>query len=185
MTNEMTGKSNLFTTRELVLIPLFAVLTAICSWISVPTEVPFTLQTFAVFLALLVLGGRRGTFSVLVYLLLGAVGVPVFAGFTGGIGIMLGTTGGYLLGFILIGAVYWTLTRFLGEKLWVQISGMVIGLIICYVFGTAWFIYLYSKEAAITLADAMKWCVTPFIPFDLLKMAAAFIVASRVKKYVR
>ncbi|MEI3229118.1 MAG: biotin transporter BioY [Lachnospiraceae bacterium] len=90
-------------TRDMVYIAIFAVLIAICSWISIPTTVPFTLQTFAVFLAVGVLGGKRGTLSILIYLLLGAIGVPVFAGFTGGIGIVLGTTGGYIIGFLFSG----------------------------------------------------------------------------------
>ena len=83
-------------TRDLARAALFAALIAICSWISIPTAVPFTLQTFAVFLALGVLGGKLGTLSVAVYLLLGAVGLPVFAGFQGGLGALLGATGGYL-----------------------------------------------------------------------------------------
>lgn len=70
-------------TYDLVYIAVFAVLMAVCSWISVPTAVPFTLQTFAVFMAVGVLGGRRGTMSVALYIILGAVGVPVFAGMTG------------------------------------------------------------------------------------------------------
>ena len=80
-------------TYDLVYIAVFAVLMAVCSWISVPTAVPFTLQTFAVFMAVGVLGGRRGTMAVALYIILGAVGVPVFAGMTGGIGILTGTTG--------------------------------------------------------------------------------------------
>ena len=81
-------------TLDMVYIALFAVLIAVCSWISIPTTVPFTLQTFGVFVTVGVLGGKRGSLAVLIYLLLGAIGVPVFAGFTGGMGIMLGNTGG-------------------------------------------------------------------------------------------
>ena len=81
-------------TLDMAYIGLFAVVIAICSWISIPTVVPFTLQTFAVFLAVAVLGGKRGTLSVIVYVLLGAVGLPVFSGFKGGIGVLLNTTGG-------------------------------------------------------------------------------------------
>ena len=90
MTNEVDTNTavqkNIFSTKDMTLIAMFAVLMAVCSWISIPTQVPFTLQTFAVFCTLGVLGGKRGFFAVLVYVLLGAVGVPVFAGFTGGIG---------------------------------------------------------------------------------------------------
>ena len=82
--------TNKFKTIDMVYIAVFAVLIAICSWISIPTTVPFTLQTFAVFLAVGVLGGKRGSLSVLIYILLGAVGIPVFAGFSGGFGNLLG-----------------------------------------------------------------------------------------------
>ena len=88
-----------FKAKDLCYTALMAVLISVCSWISIQTVVPFTMQTFAVFCALELLGGTRGTMAVAVYLLLGAVGVPVFAGFTGGVGILFGTTGGYLLGF--------------------------------------------------------------------------------------
>ena len=83
---------------------------------SIPTTVPFTLQTCAVFLAVGVLGGKRGTLSILIYLLLGAIGVPVFAGFTGGIGIVLGTTGGYIIGFLFSGLIMWAMEQLLGKK---------------------------------------------------------------------
>ena len=92
--------TNKFKTIDMVYIAVFAVLIAICSWISIPTTVPFTLQTFAVFLAVGVLGGKRGSLSVLIYILLGAVGIPVFAGFSGGFGVLLGQTGGYIVGFL-------------------------------------------------------------------------------------
>ena len=79
-------------TRDLTYVALCAVLIAVCAWISIPAPVPFTLQTFGIFAALTLLGGRRGCYAVAVYLLLGLVGLPVFAGFQGGIGALLGTT---------------------------------------------------------------------------------------------
>ena len=98
-------------TLDMAYIGLFAVVITICSWISIPTVVPFTLQTFAVFLAVAVLGGKRGTLSVIVYVLLGAVGLPVFSGFKGGIGVLLNTTGGYIIGFIFSALLMWPLKR--------------------------------------------------------------------------
>lgn len=91
----------------MVQIALFAAIIAVCSWIQIPMTVPFTMQTFAVFCALATLGGKGGTISILIYIVLGAVGVPVFAGFTGGIGILFGTTGGYIIGFLFTGLLYW------------------------------------------------------------------------------
>lgn len=100
--------------QSMAYIALFAVVMAVCSWISIPIlEVPYTLQTFAVFLAVGVLGGKRGTLAVLVYILLGAVGVPVFAGFTGGLGYLLGNTGGYIIGFLFTALLMWLLEALL------------------------------------------------------------------------
>ena len=90
-------------TLDIVYCAIGVALIAVCSWITVPMTVPFTLQTLAVFAVLLLLGGERGTIATLVYVLMGAIGIPVFAGFSGGLGILLGSTGGYIIGFIFIG----------------------------------------------------------------------------------
>lgn len=103
-------------TIDLVYIALGAVLISICSWISIPTTVPFTMQTFAVFFVLSALGGKRGTVAIIVYILLGAVGIPVFSNFTSGIGILLGNTGGYIVGFVFIGLVYWLFVHYSEKK---------------------------------------------------------------------
>ena len=101
-----TATTNRSKTYDMVCIAVFAVIIAICSWISIPATVPFTLQTFAIFLTVGVLGGKKGSLAVLVYILLGAVGVPVFAGFSAGIGILFGNTGGYIVGFLEIGRAH-------------------------------------------------------------------------------
>lgn len=174
------------TTKELVLMALMSVIIAVCSWISIPTTVPFTLQTFGVFMAVGLLGGKRGTISVLVYILLGAVGIPVFAGFSGGIGVLFGTTGGYIVGFLLSGLVYWALTAALGEKLPIMIIAMVLGLTVCYAFGTAWFMIVYAKNTeAVGLMTALGWCVFPFIIPDCIKIALAIVLSKQLKKYVK
>lgn len=130
----------------MVYIAIFAVIIAVCSWISVPMVVPFTLQTFGVFCAVGLLGGKRGTLSVLIYVLLGAVGVPVFAGFSSGIGTLFGVTGGYIMGFIFTALIYWLITAIFGKKLWAIILGMVLGLLACYAFGTIWFMVVYAQK---------------------------------------
>jgi biotin transport system substrate-specific component len=162
-----------------------AALTAVCSWISIPSTVPFTLQTFAVFCVLSLLGGKRGTVSIIIYILLGAVGMPVFAGFTGGIGILLGTTGGYIIGFILMGLLFWLAEHFFGDALPVRIVSMLAGLLVCYAFGTGWFLWVYARQSgAIGIGTALSWCVLPFILPDLAKMALAVGIAGRVKKFI-
>ena len=175
-----------FTTLEMVYVAIFGALLAVCSQIQIPLTVPITLQTFGVFIALEILGGKKGFFSVLVFILLGAIGIPVFAGFTGGLGVLFGSTGGYILGFILTAGIYWIAEKTLGGKLWVRISAMVLGLILCYVFGTAWFMFIYARDnGAITLGQALGWCVIPFLLPDAVKMAVAFVLGGRLKQYVK
>ena len=174
-----------FRTKDLCYMALMAVLIAVCSWISIQTVVPFTLQTFAVFCALELLGGARGTIAVAVYLLLGAVGVPVFAGFTGGLGILLGSTGGYLLGFLLTGLVYWLFER-LGRSLWLRVAALLLGLALCYAFGTLWFIEVYSRaNGPLSVMTALSWCVLPFLLPDGLKLALALLLSARVKPLLK
>ena len=174
-----------FRVVDLTYMAVGAALTAVCSWISIPSTVPFTLQTFAVFCVLSLLGGKRGTVSIVIYILLGAVGMPVFAGFTGGIGILLGTTGGYIIGFILIGLLFWLAERFFGNALPVRIVSMLAGLLVCYAFGTGWFLWVYARQSgAVGIGTALSWCVLPFILPDLAKMALAVGIAGRVKKFI-
>ena len=173
-------------TRDLVYCAMFAVLMAICSWISIPAAVPFTLQTFGVFLTVGILGGKCGSLAVFVYLLLGAVGIPVFSGFKGGIGALFGTTGGYIVGFLLLALVMWGMEAMLGKKSWVLISSMLLGLIVCYAFGTAWFMLVYAKTSgAIGIMTALSWCVFPFLIPDLIKMGVAFLLAKRIANLIR
>lgn len=175
--NRVMGK-----TYDMVYIGMFAVLMAICSWISIPTAIPFTLQTFAVFLAVGVLGGRRGTMAVLVYILLGAAGIPVFSGFTGGVGILMGNTGGYIIGFLFTALFMWGMEKVLGQKSWVLLVSMVLGVIICYAFGTAWFMLMYAQNTGmVTLAAVLGWCVIPFLVPDGIKIALAFILSKRLR----
>ena len=180
--DKLNASSRKFRTIELAYIAVGAALIAACSWISIPLTVPFTLQTFAVFFVLAALGGRRGTWSILVYILLGAVGVPVFAEFTSGIGILLGNTGGYILGFLLSGLVYLLMIKLFGNKLYIEITALLLGLALCYTFGTAWFMYVYAKaNGAVGLGTVLSWCVFPFILPDLIKLGLALTVARRVQ----
>lgn len=170
---------------DLTYVSIFVALMAICSWISIPSAVPFTLQTFAVFMAVGLLGGKLGTLAVIVYIILGSIGIPVFAGFTGGIGILFGSTGGYIFGFILTALSYWLITKIFGRKTWVIVIAMVIGLLLCYAFGTIWFMFLYARTSGpVSLAAALGWCVIPFIIPDVIKIALALIITKGVGRYV-
>ena len=172
-------------TYDMVYIAIFAVLMAICSWISIPMAVPFTLQTFGVFMAVGILGGKRGTFAVLIYIILGAIGVPVFAGFSGGIGVLLSSTGGYIVGFLFSALVMWGMEALWGKKPVVQILSMIVGLIVCYALGTIWFMIIYARDTgAVGLGTVLGWCVIPFIIPDLVKIALAYVLSRRLRNYV-
>lgn len=170
-------------TRDITYVGLFVALMAICSWISIPAAVPFTLQTFAVFLAVAALGGKRGALAVLVYTLLGAVGLPVFSGFSGGVGVLLGPTGGYIIGFLLAVLVMWALSRRPDEGIVRCMLHMLAGLVVLYTFGTAWFMFVYMRaNGAVSVMTVLSWCVVPFILPDVCKIALAAVIARRVRK---
>lgn len=155
---------------------IFAALMAVCAWISIPVpDIAFTMQTFAVFLTLGLLGGKWGTVSILIYLLLGCVGLPVFSGFQGGFGVLLGVTGGYIWGFLAAGLVYWAL-----EKL-CKPFGFIAGILCCYLCGSLWF-SLYAGSAGL-LAAVVK-CVVPYLIPDAVKLTLAYALSRRLKKYV-
>ena len=185
MAEEMIRKKSGSKTLDLVYAAAAAALIAVCSWITVPGEVPFTLQTFAVFFALYALGGKRGTVAVIVYILLGAVGLPVFSGFKGGIGAILGTTGGYIVGFVFSALIVWLTERW-QKNIWLKILFSAAALAVCYAFGTLWFLYVYARNTGpVSVITALSWCVFPFIPFDAAKLAIAMLLASRLKKHIK
>ena len=169
--------------RNMALCALFAALMAVCAWVSIPVgDVAYTLQSLAVALALLLLGGKGGTLAVTLYLLLGAVGLPVFSGFRGGIGALLGPTGGYLLGFALWALVYWLLTAIRPSRQWVSLAGLVVGLLACYGFGTLWYARLYMGGSAFGLV--LLTCVVPYLLPDGVKLGLAWVLRRRLKRFV-
>lgn len=172
-------------TADLTLTALFAAVMAVCSWISVPAAVPFTMQTFAVFFTVALLGGRLGTLTVLVYLVLGMLGIPVFAGFSGGIYYLMGPTGGYIVGFFFSALFMWIIESMTGSFRAVVIS-MVPALAICYAFGTAWFVIVYTRtNGDISTGSALAMCVLPYIAPDALKIVLASVLSRRLRPMFR
>ena len=172
--------------KDIVLISLSVTLIIICSWISIPLMVPFTMQTFAVFTIIGLLGTKRSTIAILIYILIGAIGIPVFSEFTGGLGRLLGSTGGYIIGFIFTALISGFIIDKLGKSSIAMIFSMIIGLLTCYLFGTAWFIYIYTNTTdPIGIMTALSWCVFPFIIPDLLKISLAVLIVKRVSKYIQ
>ena len=183
MKNSGSKTKPTFRAADLASIGIFAAIIALCSWVSIPTTVPFTLQTFGVFAALSILGGRNGFFAVLTYLLLGATGIPVFSGFKGGLAALAGNTGGYLLGFLLLAGIYWLITSLAGNKTVVKAVSLTVGLLTCYAFGTAWFMVLYIRNnGTVSLLTVLGWCVFPFLIPDAVKLLLALLLSAKVKK---
>ena len=164
--------------REMTRCGIFAALLAVCAWLSIPFgDQAVSLQSFGLFLALGLLGGRGGMVTVLVYLLLGAVGLPVFSGFRGGIAVLLGPTGGYLWGFLVACATYWLLENRLQPWL-----NMILGMAVCYACGTAWYFFMYAPGA---LWPVILTCVVPYLLPDSLKLLLSLSVTRKIKGLIR
>lgn len=177
-----TSGGRRFSPADLCLCALFAAIIAVCAWVTVPTPIPFTLQSLGVFAALTVLGGQKGGLAILVYLLSGLVGLPVFAGFKGGPGALFDATGGYLLGFLVLAAVYWLFTR-RTHRLRRQVLGLALGQLLCYGIGTAWFMVLYTRTTGpVGIGTALLWCVVPFVIPDGVKLWLAVLLGKRLNR---
>ena len=159
--------------RNMVRCALFAALMAICAWISLPIGgVPVTLQTFGLYLTLLVLGGKLGSISIGIYLCLGFLGLPVFSGFQGGAGVLLGPTGGFLFGFMLTALLYWLIVSLLGRSWFIKLISLIFTTFISYFIGFLWF----SKFSVSSF-----WLFSaPFILPDLGKVCLAIFLAKRL-----
>lgn len=182
---EQTTSKKIFTVKEMAFTAMFAALLAVCSWISIPLSVPITLQTFAVFAAIALMGTKCSFTAIGVWILLCAAGVPVLSGFKGGIGSLTGPTGGYILGFLLCPLIVGGIEKLLGKKLPIKAAAMLIALVICYAFGTVWYVVLYSRGGSeISFIGALKICVIPFAAFDCIKIALALILDNRIGKLI-
>ena len=166
--------------RELCQMSIFVAIIAVCSQIIIPMPygVPMTLQTFAIPLTGFVLGAKNGTIAVLIYVLLGLVGAPVFAGFAGGIGVVFGRTGGFILAFPLM-----ALAAGLGSKknntLWL-IMWLAIGAIILYTSGMLVFSFITSNS----LMTSFAFVVVPFIPSEIIKIIMVVVLGNLIKRVI-
>lgn len=168
-------------TKQLAVTGLMAALFCVLGpWaLQLPfSPVPFSLGTLAIYFVVTVLGRKLGTLSVLIYILLGAVGLPVFTNFSGGLGKLLGPTGGYILGYIFMALICGYFVDKRPGSLALTAAGMVLGTIVLYLFGTLWLAY----QANLSFSAALAAGVIPYIPGDLVKMAAGVVAGSQVRK---
>jgi len=169
-------------TNGMILCALFAALTGVGGLIAIPlpfTPVPITLQTFFTFLAGAILGKYLGALSQLIYLLLGVVGLPVFAKGSSGIGVLLGPTGGYLIGFIpaafLVG---YLLERREKPSFGLIFLAMVVGVVAIYLPGVGWLMWV----ARMNLVKALLLGVLPFMPGDAVKIVVGALIMKRATR---
>ena len=166
-------------TKDLTAAALFAALTAVCSQLAIPTpwDVPINLATMAVFLAAGTLGWKWATVSQIIFLALGAVGVPVFAGFRGGLACLVGPTGGYLIGYVAAALLTGLLIEALPRRTAAMPVAMVCGLAVCYALGTV----MYAAVTAPPFLSALFLGVVPYLPGDAVKIAVATLICARVR----
>ena len=173
------------TTKELTLSALCAAICAIFSTITIPASpVPFTLGVFGVLLVSSAFGARIGTLSSLIFILVGAVGLPVFSNFQGGVGVLLSPTGGYIASYIpmaFVAGMAADRNKHGKRQFLSSLSGCFLSLIICYCLGTLWFMLTTGKSAG----EAFLLCVLPFIGFDALKCAFAAFLGIQIKKRMK
>ncbi len=171
--------------RQLTMIALMAALICVLGPFSIPlpfSPVPISFCNLAVYIAVFLLGMKEGTVSVIIYVLLGLAGLPVFSGFSGGIGKVLGPTGGYIIGYIflaIIGGFF--VDRFYSKKklgLVLIFVGFVLGTICLYAFGTAWL----AKGASLSFSAALMAGVIPYIPGDIIKILIAIFLGKTLKE---
>ena len=169
-------------TRGLVFCALFTALIVILSQLQIPIgPVPISLATLGVMLCGLLLGWRFGALAVCAYILLGAVGVPVFAGFQGGVGRLVGPTGGYIVGYLFYALLAGLEIPRLQESFFGRCILLLLGTAVCYGLGTFWFMQATGR----TLGESLSLCVIPFLPGDAAKIVLASFLTPRLRKAMR
>lgn len=168
-------------TRRLCLCALFTALIAVCAQIVIPIPmVPISLALFAVHLTGALLGPKYGSAVCVAYAVLGCCGLPVFANFMGGPGVLFGKTGGYVLGYIFCALIVGLVAR--RYQGYLQLcGGMALGVVACYLFGTVWFLVV----TGLPLSVALGYCVLPFLPGDAAKIALAALLAKKLRPHLK
>lgn len=176
-----TAPKSKFNLKHLTLTGLMAAVLCILAPISfrIPiSPVSISLGFLAIYFVTSVLGMKLGTLSVVIYILLGLAGLPVFSGFLGGPGPLFGPTGGYILGYLFMAPICGFFVDRWGDKLLMRFLGMALGSVVCYLFGTAWLAY----QQSCTFFYALTLGVLPFIPVDLIKLVVASIIGGQLRR---
>ena len=169
--------------RMLVRSALGAAIISVCSWIAIPITPPITLQLFAIFLCSGLFGSRAGLSACLVWASLGALGLPVFSGGGGGLGILLGHSGGYIFGFIVASLTVGVVADHTKRRLPLALA-MIGGTAAAYLFGSLWYVFVFMQNE-IAFWQALSVCVLPFLPWDAVKIVLAVFVIGRLEKFFK
>ena len=167
--------------KDLTFIAIFCALLSLSAMIYIPAQVPITLQTLVLFLAMFILGGKRTIVLTLLYIALGAVGAPVFSGFTGGIFRLFDASGGFIFGFAVASLVYWLSTALGGNRTVVRIIGAFFALLSIYATGTLWYAFVYL-DGLPSFTAALAVTVLPFVIPDIVKLYIAYLIAKRIPR---
>lgn len=180
-TNSTTKRK--LTIYQICLMALLAALLCILAPLAVPVgPIPITLATMVIYFTVYVIGPWMGTGSVLIYILLGAVGLPVFSGGAGGFGKIAGPTGGYIIGYIFMALIGGAIIKATKYNVWIALAAWVVGTAVLYAFGTAWYLILTSVNGnPKTLGVALSYCVIPFLPGDAIKIVAGTFLGKAVR----
>ncbi len=170
--------------KDYIYISLFAVLITVCSWISIPYAIPFSMQTFAVFSAINIMGAKKASYALLIYILLGITGLPVFAGFRGGISALLSPTGGFIFGFFLIPLFSYISGLLIKNKATSIISGEIAGLLFCYIMGVLWYVLFTSSLSIDTYLISFAMLALPYFVPDIIKLMLSYIFCKRLSKRI-
>ena len=179
MTQGNTQTLRTTNTYAMAVTALMTAVTCILAPLSIPlpfSPVPISLTNLVIFISVFILGMKDATISFLIYLLLGAVGLPVFASFHAGLSVLAGPTGGYLIGFIFLALIQGFAMKYFDRKLIPTIIGMLIGMAVCYIFGTVWL----AKLMSLSFKEGLFMGVIPYLPGDAVKIIIAVIVGPKL-----
>lgn len=171
-------KKNILSAQDICSIAIGTAIITICSWISIPGTVPFTLQNFAIILISLVFGRKRALLSLLIYFLLGFTGMPVFAGFKSGVSMLVGPTGGFAIGLFILPL---TTELFQKKNTILTFISITAGTLLLYILGALWYFLIYTNGEA-EIIPLLSVCVFPFIIPDAVKCILAIFAAQKIKK---
>lgn len=167
--------------QQMSLVALMAAILCIVGPLTIPVgPVPVSILPVVLYFIVYVIGMWRGIASCLVYICIGLIGIPVFSGYTGGPAVILGPTGGYIIGYLLLTLCSGFFIEKFVKKSW-HLFGMVTGLVLCYFIGTVWLKF----SADLTLKQALMTGVVPFLVFDFIKITVALLVGPVFRRHLR